>query len=86
MLQELFLQAIKVRLSPDCVKMDVALLKELQGIIKKEEFEIIKRELDKLLKKEVVLEQKGRIMSQGLSLKFRVIRPTILSFWIFPCR
>ena len=57
LLQELFIQAIKVRLNPDCVEMDMGLLKELQGTMKKEELGIVRRELAALLEKEVASEK-----------------------------
>ena len=56
LLQELFIQAIKARLNPDCGDVDMRLLKELQGMMKKEELGIVKRELEGLLEKEVVFE------------------------------
>lgn len=57
MFQELFIQAIKAKLNPNCVEMDMELLKELQSIMKKEDLGIIKKELEVLLEKEVVLNQ-----------------------------
>ena len=57
LLQELFIQAIKARLNPDCVEMDMGLLKELQGTMKKEELGIVRRELAALLEKEVASEE-----------------------------
>ena len=57
LLQELFIQAIKARLNPDCVEMDMELLKELQGTMKKEELGIVRRELAALLEKEVASEE-----------------------------
>ena len=58
-LQELFIQAIEARLNPDCVEVDMGLLKYLQSMIKKEELSIIRRELEGLLEKEVAFEQEG---------------------------
>ena len=79
LLQELFLQAIKARLNPDCVEVDIRLLKELQGMIKKGEWDIAKRELEGLLEEEVVFEgeEEGSMMeSEGFSFGFNVKMPS----------
>ena len=77
LLQELFLQAIKARLNPDCVEVDIRLMKELQGMIKKGEWDIAKRELEGLLEEEVVfegLEERSMMESEGFSFGFNVKR------------
>ena len=51
MLQDLFIQAIRAKLNPDSAEVDTTLLQELQGRVKKEEWHIIKRELQALLEK-----------------------------------
>ena len=76
MMQDLFIQAIKIKLNLDCVEVDAALLKELQARIKKEELGIAKRELEGLLEKEVVFEEEEEMMeSEELSFLFNVKRP-----------
>ena len=62
LLQELFIQPIKAKLNSNFVEVDMGLLKELQVMMKKEEFGIVKRELEELLEKELVLEQEGQVM------------------------
>ena len=57
MMQDLFIQAIRAKLNPDSAEVDTTLLQELQGRVKKEEWHIMKRELEALLEKGVVLEQ-----------------------------
>ena len=46
-------------------------MKELQGVIKKEEFGIVQRELETLLEKEVVLEQE-EVMEGEFSFAFHM--------------
>ena len=59
MMQDLFIQAIRAKLNPDSAEVDTTLLQELQGRVKKEEWHIMKRELQALLEKGVVLEVMG---------------------------
>ena len=78
LLQELFLQAIKARLNPNCAEVNIRLLKELQGLMKKEERETVKRELEGLLEEEVVFEgeEEGSMMeSEQFSFGLSVRRP-----------
>ena len=48
-MQDLLVQALKTKISLDFAEVDKDLLKELKGMIKKEEFLIIKSELEELL-------------------------------------
>ena len=74
-LQELFIQAIKARLNPGYAEVDMALLKELWGMIKEEEWSIAKRELEGLLEKEVFEQEKATMGSEESSFAFRIKRP-----------
>ena len=76
LLQELFIQAIKARLNPDCGEMDAGLLKELQALMKKGEWAIVRRELAALLEKEVAFEGEEEMMqSEEFSFAFNMKRP-----------
>ena len=47
-------------------------MKELQGVIKKEEFGIVQGELETLLEKEVVLDQEEEVMEGEFSFAFHM--------------
>ena len=47
-------------------------MKELQGVIKKEEFGIVQGELETLLEKEVVRDQEEAVMEGEFSFTFRM--------------
>ena len=63
---------MKIKVNPDCAKVDTSLMKELQGVIKKEEFGIVQKELEELLEKEVVLGQEEVVMEGQFSFTFRM--------------
>ena len=79
MMQDLFIQAIRAKLNPDSAEVDTTLLQELQGRVKKEEWHIMKRELQALLEKGVaeqeVVEEEARMESEEFSFAFSAKRP-----------